>query len=311
MADVRGACAEALGRVGGDRSRNVILDVFRNERHSDEVTVACASALGRIGGTEARDALVYFLQSHESPRVRETCATALGEIGDRNSTIVLSSILRGDGDENTSLSIRAVCAESLGRIGDSTAHEVLFECVENPTIPERLQGHCASAIAQSRDPKARKKLIETILSGHTAEWILAGCTGLLAGVSANQELPEFGDITLVEKRPMDVENIIALTFAKSTFFDTVQIPRALALAQLGDKSAQRYLLEDSEKDVPELQELVVLALCQMGNVASREEIRRIVDDQDSPFAPEANDLLMIMSRQTGWRALRRGGWESP
>jgi hypothetical protein len=168
MKDIRTTCAFVLGRLGGEQSREALIEQLRSPRVdywflqavdwifettnpereiSEAVQAACASALGQIGCERSRDALIAGLDDPDmGDNVRIECALALGEIGCERSR---DALIAGLGDLNLKDDVRKACISALGRIGCGHSRETLIAGRDDPNLGEDLRRECATALWRS------------------------------------------------------------------------------------------------------------------------------------------------------------------
>ncbi len=87
----RSDLALALGYVGGERSRQRLIEVLKDKEPS--VGMEAAAALGRIGNQDAVPHLVEALRSGD-PNVRANVCQALGALGGDEATAALNGALQ-------------------------------------------------------------------------------------------------------------------------------------------------------------------------------------------------------------------------
>lgn len=137
-------CARALGIIGGESSREALIDCLDTSNYKD-VREGCAWALGMIGDESSREALITCLDNPEVPeRVRRQCARELGSIGDDSSR---EALLRSLDNSRVTSRTRAECAWALKKIGDEPSREALIARRDDPEVPENMREVCARALS--------------------------------------------------------------------------------------------------------------------------------------------------------------------
>ena len=143
---VRGAAAGALGRIGGTRSAEALLQALRSSRLSG----------GRLARELARSAPDFFLEAAlvrpENRKVRAALAITAGLRG-RSSAVVeqLFALLEGDPAE------RAAACHALGGLHHTPAVPFLMDALFDPNPRVRHAAAVALTRLGAREPTRRAK----------------------------------------------------------------------------------------------------------------------------------------------------------
>ncbi len=114
--ELRGACARALGLLGGGRSVvHEALSTALAERRSEAGRMDCSAALGLIAPAEAAPILFRELTQARSEHTKGTAAIALANLGARDHVAILARAAMNPGQDDLT---RAMAVAALGRIGD-------------------------------------------------------------------------------------------------------------------------------------------------------------------------------------------------
>jgi HEAT repeat protein len=210
--------AEALGKLGGEKAIEALIQVMQDNIFACE---SAAEALSIIG-TPAVEPLIGLLKNKDWV-VRKDAAMALGEIGDKRAIDPLIRALADKKKDMASEPVSAEAAEALGKIGDKRAVEPLIKTLEQKTGTARAAA--ASVLGRFGDNKAVPPLIATLKSKYYK-----------AKIEAATALGELGDERAVEpliqvlkqKTPIIKESSYDVSIIRSV---------AEALGKIGNKQA--------------------------------------------------------------------------
>jgi HEAT repeat protein len=118
---VRSNAVEALGKIGGRRAREVLIDLLGPDR----IGILAACALGELKDEQALEPLITALEDPNKWH-RMWAAEALGNLNDRRAASALISVLKHD----TDTIVRMKSVQALGKIKDKSAFKPLTEVVK-------------------------------------------------------------------------------------------------------------------------------------------------------------------------------------
>jgi HEAT repeat protein len=127
----RWVAIRALGRIGGDRSRGILIGLSKDPMPA--IRAASAAAMGDFGDEAFVPYLVQLIQD-PAVIVRAASATALSAMGDERAVEALSDALRDK--KNTfrgrSIWVRKYFVEALGGTGSKGAYPALLRAMDDP-----------------------------------------------------------------------------------------------------------------------------------------------------------------------------------
>jgi hypothetical protein len=127
----RWVAIRALGRIGGDRSRGILIGLSKDPMPA--IRAASAAAMGDFGDEAFVPYLVQLIQD-PAVIVRAGSATALSSMGDERAVEALSDALRDK--KNTfrgrSIWVRKYFVEALGGTGSKGAYPALLRAMDDP-----------------------------------------------------------------------------------------------------------------------------------------------------------------------------------
>ncbi|CAG0933913.1 Phycocyanobilin lyase subunit alpha [Thermoflexales bacterium] len=174
---VRNAAAGALESIGGLAVVNKLIEVMREAKANDWLTVFSLAALGET----AFNPLLAVLNDPKA-KGRAHAATALGLIGNRRAVGALLHALQ-DGDSV----LRSRAAAALGRLGDEQAFEGLVLALRDPKVHVRRDAMWA--LSELGDRRAVGLLIRSLRDpSRFIRQQAAECLGELGSPQALQEL---------------------------------------------------------------------------------------------------------------------------
>jgi hypothetical protein len=126
----RWVAIRALGRIGGDRSRGILIGLSKDPMPA--IRAASAAAMGDFGDEAFVPYLVQLIQD-PAVIVRAASATALSAMGDERAVEALSDALRDK--KNTfrgrSIWVRKYFVEALGGTGSKDAYPALLRAMDD------------------------------------------------------------------------------------------------------------------------------------------------------------------------------------
>ena len=185
-AQVRNAAASALETIGGPEVVTKLIEVMRDAKATDWLTVFSLAALGET----AFDPLLAVLSDPQA-KGRAHAATALGLIGDRRAVGALLNALQ---DRDPVLRSRAAAA--LGRIGDECAFENLVMTLRDPKVHVRRDAMWA--MSELGDRRAVGLLIRALRD--PSRFIRQQAAECLGELGNPQALPELQRLVAYEKQ---------------------------------------------------------------------------------------------------------------
>lgn len=127
----RWVAIRALGQIGGDRSRGILIGLSKDPMPA--IRAASAAAMGDFGDQVFVPYLVQLVQD-PAVIVRAASATALSAMGDGRAVEALSDALRDK--KNTfrgrSIWVRKYFVEALGGTGSKSAYPALLRAMDDP-----------------------------------------------------------------------------------------------------------------------------------------------------------------------------------
>jgi aminopeptidase N len=162
-----------------------LLATTLNEDDFYGVRVAAATALGRSGGEFSREALIEGLQA-EHPKVRRSCAEALAKFDDDDKAAeALRAALQAD---EASYHVRAEVIQSLSKIAPEMDVATLAPLLETPSHREVVRQAVLTAIGRSEDAAAIATLSDWTMKGRERNCRIAAMKAL-ANFLIRQEVP--------------------------------------------------------------------------------------------------------------------------
>ena len=186
-AQVRSAAANALETIGSPAGVNKLIEVMREAKITDWLTVFSLAALGET----AFDPLLAILTDPQA-KGRPHAAMALGLSGDRRAVGALLNALQ---DRDPILRSRAAVA--LGRIGDERAFESLVLALRDPKIHVRRDAMWA--LSELGDKRAMGLLLRALRD--PSRFIRQQAVECLGDLGSVQALPELQRLAMNEKQP--------------------------------------------------------------------------------------------------------------
>jgi aminopeptidase N len=149
------------------------------------VRVEAATALGKSGGDLSRDALIEGLQS-EHPKVRRSCAEALAKFADDDKAAgALRAALQTD---EPSYYVRAAVIESLSKLTPEMELETLVPLLEVDSHREVIRQAALTAMGRTKNADALPALIDWTKKGRHRNCRIAAMKAL-ANFLIRQEVP--------------------------------------------------------------------------------------------------------------------------
>ena len=170
-------CAEALGAIGDERSRDSLIARLNDLATDPDVGWDCTSALGVIGDERSRDSLIERLNnSATNLGVQGNCTIALGMIGDERSR---DSLIARLNDSATDPYVQLYCAEALGMIGDELSRDTLIARLNDSAMVLDVHRGCAAELGAIGDERSRDTLIARLNDSATDPYARSGCAKAL------------------------------------------------------------------------------------------------------------------------------------
>ena len=135
-ADVRGAAARSLGRLGSDEGIEPLVTAAVEQRVPRDVTMLALLDLGPPAVPRLLE-----LTEHPEPRVRATAVELVGHLGEAGDAEGLPVLMR-----DTAAEVRAATAGALGRLGAAAARDALIEALDDRVSSVRVAS--AGALGQ-------------------------------------------------------------------------------------------------------------------------------------------------------------------
>ncbi|MBN2121935.1 HEAT repeat domain-containing protein [Candidatus Micrarchaeota archaeon] len=183
---LRVKAAEALGTIGNRSAVPSLIKALGDE--NPNLVFSATGALGKIGGTKSRDALLNVMEDEKRDvKLRAYAAFKLGQIsGAKTDAKIVSALIKAleSGHEK----IRESAANSLGIIGDASSIPALVKTVLNDNAKVRRS---AAGALRSMGAKAVPALLEVISEGENP--FRRGKTSDEEAVLAVKMLMEVGD----------------------------------------------------------------------------------------------------------------------
>jgi len=248
----------------------------------------CTAVLGRIGRPATAKRLRDLLEPRFPVRLKRTLYQAIAEIGDAADREFLRKRLDERGESE-------FAALALLSVGDEAVLDALLGVI--PKHPSEDVRESAASIAGMLHGESVLKFLTTCLQRDKSELVrrrAAISLGQHGGPKAQDALRR----ALAESRD-----------------ETVLLQCARSLAFQGYASAEEFLirmaLDDSQP--PTTRFVAVAALGELPSERARETLRSGADSADtqSEYRRRCLDGIAALQRRSGWRALRRRGWESP
>lgn len=179
--NARRAAAEALGRIGTARDREIV-SALQSAMHDDDTRLASARALVRLG-IVSDQVVAALIQSLKVDNVSVSTFKTLGEIGPKakDSTPTLIEMMT----ESDTLN-RMYAAETLGRIGGTT--DAVRDCLLKAIRDEKASVRVIAAEALCHTGLDSQKGVETLISvlkvGHfDSSWCALEALGRIGPVT--------------------------------------------------------------------------------------------------------------------------------
>ncbi len=183
---LRGVAGWGLAKMGGRAAIHAMRDLI--SRGDPSVRAFAALGLGRARDRESSQLLSSLLRSDRSVYVQAAAAWALGQLGEERHTQQLVTVLRA----NTGV-VAIAAAEALGNIGDPAAREALAEALFDADADQR-QAAARALRRLARGERAEAPRFAVLAPGRTAAAYVA------ALVRAADTEGETGPFDLAEDR---------------------------------------------------------------------------------------------------------------
>ncbi|MEW6607658.1 MAG: HEAT repeat domain-containing protein [bacterium] len=138
----RELCIEALGRIGGKQSIEVLMNLFK-ENPKDRVVI---NALGDAKAKEAVPMLIDMLEREKNHFVRASIIISLGKIKDKRAVEPLINLARKRFSPPPPEGYDGEVIEALGEIGDERAVEILEELLQREGKGEIMRKYLIKAL---------------------------------------------------------------------------------------------------------------------------------------------------------------------
>ncbi|MCK5579413.1 MAG: HEAT repeat domain-containing protein, partial [Planctomycetes bacterium] len=256
------------------RDKNVVAHIKKSlADKNDNVRNTALLSLGIMGDPAHVNDIKEILWSKKSKvDTRAYAALALGYIKDKSSLEVLKEVFGKKSQMKKDVKCAALL--SIGNLEDLSAIDFLGPILNNKKEDAQVRAYAALALGRMRNVKALpalKKSLKEKKSDIRAS--VAVALGLIKSQSAKKDL-----LTLLTKdRDSHVKSFAAIS-----------------LAQLGDKSVAKLLLQSIKKGDFNLQGFSILALGILDAEKSKEELRTILVKRTKPLARGAAALALGM-----------------
>jgi HEAT repeat protein len=179
--DLRRGLAEVLPWYG-EQGTPLLLTILTTDDDPNTL-VQTEKGLSQLG-SGATPALKNLIDSNPKPILRRRALFALASGQDPNSLPILTAALDSNPDEGLKMSLREGISQlatenelgllqsflhdigagtaaviGLGRIGSPKAIDVLFECIDDRSVPESTRAHAVTAVSRLNDPRAVQTLL--------------------------------------------------------------------------------------------------------------------------------------------------------
>jgi HEAT repeat protein/nucleoside phosphorylase len=150
----RHGAAIALGKLGGDNSRELLEKWLRNTEAEDSIRSACAIGLYYMADEHSRAVLMeHFFNADVPEKTHEACAVGLLEFADEPFRKRLIDQLNNN---QVSEGVRNDCAKELAQaFGDEQSMDVLIKLLNDENIPADLRGFCANGLGILGEERCR------------------------------------------------------------------------------------------------------------------------------------------------------------
>lgn len=265
----------------------------RGRQDDDEVIEQCVQILGRIGTPATATVLLEFLAAPMANTILRHICNAVASIGDSKAREALRLIVL---DPNADRNVSNYVALALVRVGDSEMLSHLLEATEQPTCPRQLRVAVAEACGEGHGDLVFAFLKRMLLGDNPLEVKKAAAMTLayLGGPFALDALK----CALASGPEHDLAFECARGLVANGCFDH----EAILLRGLQDPTTALHL-----------RLVAAHSLAKSTSDRARNALLNVVQDETQlrPVRTACAQGLGTLARETGWRALVKGGWDSP
>lgn len=273
--------------------RNSLGKRVREREDDDEVIKQCVQILGRIGTPCTATVLLKFLDSPIAKTILRHICNAVASIGDSKAREALRLLVL---DPNANKNVSNYAALALVQVGDSEMLPYLLEAAERPSCPPQLRVAVAEACGEGHGDLVFAFLKRRLLGNDPLEVKKAAAMTLayLGGPFALDALK----CTLASGPEDDLAFECARGLVANGCFDH----EAILLKGLQDPTTALHL-----------RLVAAHSLAKSTSDRARNALLNMVQDETQlpPVKNACAQALGTLARETGWRALVKGGWESP
>lgn len=255
---------------------------------NEDILQDCISVLGRIGRPKTAKGLRALSKQDISPRLKRTLFQAIAEIGDVSDREFIHERLNVPGEFECA-------ALALLSVGDTTSLDALLMAARKHRMAD-FRERVAKALG-SFHSESVFRFLSDCLGSDQPERVRLAATISLGRLGGTKALSALG-------RVLDQGGA-----------DWLLVHCARSLAVNGEASGESTLVriaEDNSQEPP-TRFVAVAALWELSSERTRETLRKgaIQGEGSSEHRRRFLDALATLQRRTGWRVLRRGGWEAP
>ncbi|MBI4557058.1 MAG: HEAT repeat domain-containing protein [Candidatus Hydrogenedentes bacterium] len=289
QADVGGAAAEALIKLGSDASLGMLRFALKDPDSS--MKARAVRALMGLGTPECVALLVDEVRQNGGDfgeRTGPDCLDALKELGPERTVDPLLMALRSDTAEEVANVVRA-----LGLVGGDRAFEAILELPEDAPLPVRRM--TMSALVNFKDERATQVLARGLRDpDFNTRMNAAGILSRKAWLPANEQEQVLFRVALADWKTipaLGAEAVEPLIVALGSEAPEYRREAARCLGEIGDKRATQplaKLLEDNESSV---RHAAVQALAKLADPEGMPPLIAALRDTESDVRVAAADAL--------------------
>ena len=132
--DVRWRIVYALGSIGGDDVKRLLMELVKNEKDT-EVRESIVDALGSIGGEDVKRLLMELVKNEKYTDVRRSIVYAIGDFGGEDVKRLLMELVKNEEDTD----VRGRIVYALGDIGGEEEYDRILDILNSRKVSKPLK----------------------------------------------------------------------------------------------------------------------------------------------------------------------------